>query len=199
MKLGNIASAVALVVAFTRDLSWENPATVVFMHFTEPDEVYEGITKNFKQPMTVFVKGKEILKPRTAAFRFFTEFTLCKHVLRATRKARRQTVRFTAFIHGVSDPFPPSSVCSSSTSEFSSFSSPTSTASSLRFLGLQVRILVSIGGKARTHASAFSPPACSCCTIACNARTIAPPWHAINHNNQRYLRCNLKVACGRER
>ena len=99
MKLGNIASAVALVVAFTRELSGENPATVVFMHYTEP----EGITKTFKQPMTAFVKGKEILKPRTAAFRFFTEFTLCKHVLRATRKARRQTVLFTAgaFIHGV--------------------------------------------------------------------------------------------------
>lgn len=64
MKLGNIASAVALVVAFTRELSGENPATVVFMHHTEPDE---GITKTFKQPMTAFVKGKEILKPRTAS------------------------------------------------------------------------------------------------------------------------------------
>ena len=31
MKLGNIASAVALVVASTKELSGENPATVVFM------------------------------------------------------------------------------------------------------------------------------------------------------------------------
>jgi hypothetical protein len=50
------------------------------MHLTEPDEVYEDVTDNCKQPITAFVKGKEIFKPRTA---FFTEFTLCEYALLA--------------------------------------------------------------------------------------------------------------------
>jgi predicted PhzF superfamily epimerase YddE/YHI9 len=79
----------ALVVAFSRDPSGGNPAAVVFMDLTQPDEVYQGIAKNLNQPMTAFVKAKEIVKSRTAAFsiRFLSahnEFPLCGHATLAT-------------------------------------------------------------------------------------------------------------------
>lgn len=75
----------ALAVAFSRDPFGGNPAAVVFMDLTQPDEVYEGIAKNLKQPMTAFIKVKETAKSKTAAFsaRFFTpynaEVPLCGH------------------------------------------------------------------------------------------------------------------------
>ena len=75
----------ALAVAFSKDPFGGNPAAVVFMDLTQPDEVYEGIAKNLKQPMTAFVKAKETHKPQTAVFsiRFFTpcnaEMPLCGH------------------------------------------------------------------------------------------------------------------------
>ena len=75
----------ALAVAFSKDPFGGNPAAVVFMDLTQPDEVYEGIAKNLKQPMTAFVKAKETPNSQTAAFsvRFFTPYSaevpLCGH------------------------------------------------------------------------------------------------------------------------
>ncbi len=80
----------ALAVAFSSNPSGGNPAAVVFMDLTQPAEVYEGIAKNLKQPMTAFVDAKEVQIPRTAAFgiRFFlpynAEVPISGHALLAT-------------------------------------------------------------------------------------------------------------------
>src|SRR6266576_2914765 len=80
----------ALAVAFSSNPFGGNPAAVVFMDLTQPAEVYEGIAKNLKQPMTAFVDAKEVQIPRTAAFgiRFFlpynAEVPISGHALLAT-------------------------------------------------------------------------------------------------------------------
>ncbi|KAF8347051.1 hypothetical protein F5887DRAFT_1061085 [Amanita rubescens] len=80
----------ALAVAFSSNPFGGNPAAVVFMDLTQPDEVYEAIAKNLKQPMTAFVDAKEVQMPRTAAFgiRFFlpynAEVPVSGHALLAT-------------------------------------------------------------------------------------------------------------------
>lgn len=63
------AISFALAVTFSSNPFGGNPAAVVFMDLTQPDEVYEGIAKNLKQPMTAFVDAGEVQMPRTTAFR----------------------------------------------------------------------------------------------------------------------------------